>query len=315
MRTLFDLCIRHSIRFGAWLIVKRVMTVRVEGLEHVPRDEPVLFAARHFHHLYDGALLLVVVPRPVHIIVALDWVRGCLLRLAMEFICRLARWPVVLRDGQPSPPAPLPAAGEGSHVGRPAAGKGSRARSWAVGDQEGVTRAGSRADARVMGDQEGVTRAGSAYDVTERGGYLRRALRDTTRLLREDHTVVIFPEGYPNVDPGYSPKAALGDGAFLPFQAGFIRLAELAQRDRHTRVAIVPTGLSYRRLDDDPRGRAWAVALRFGAPVYITSRADRDHILRTVEEQVRLLSGLAAPPIATTFGSAFDPSRMAKNDD
>ncbi len=238
VRALFDLCVRHFIRFGAWLVVRRVMTVRVEGLEHVPRDEPVLFAARHFHHLYDGALLLVVVPRPVHIIVALDWVRGRPLRLVMEFICGVARWPVVLR-------------GDGLSGGR------------------------------------------SAYDVTERGGYMRRALRDTTRLLREDHTVVIFPEGYPNVDPGYSPKAAHGDDAFLPFQPGFIHLAELAQRDRRTPVAIIPTGLVYRRLDNDSRGRTWAVTLRFGAPIYVTSRTDRDRILRAVEDQVRALSGLA----------------------
>ena len=264
VRTLFDLCVRHFIRFGAWLVVRRVITVRVEGLERVPRDEPILFAARHFHHLYDGALLLVVVPRPVHIIVALDWVRGRPLRLVMEFICGVARWPVVLRGGQPSPPAPLPASGEGND-----------------------------ADSRVVEDQEGAVGARSAYDVTERGGYARRALRDTARLLREDHTVVIFPEGYPNVDPGYSPKAAHGDDAFLPFQPGFIHLAELAQRDRRTRVAIVPTGLVYRRLDSDSRGHAWAVTLRFGAPIYVTSRTDRDHILRAVEEQVRVLSGLA----------------------
>jgi len=265
VRGLFDLCVRHFIRFGAWLIVRRVMSVRVEGLEHVPRDEPVLFAARHFHHLYDGALLLIAVPRPVHIIVALDWVRGRPLRLAMEFICQLARWPVVLRDGPSSPPA---------HADWSLAGEGS--------------------GGRVVEDQEGVATTRSAYDATERGGYLRRALRDTTRLLREDHTVVIFPEGYPNVDPGDSPKAALGDDAFLPFQPGFIRLAELAQRNRHARVAIVPTGLAYRRLDNDPHGRAWAVTLRFGAPVYVTSRTDRDRILRAVEEQVRVLSGRSA---------------------
>ena len=33
----------------------------------------VLLAARHFHHLLDGAVLVRYVPRPVHIVVGLDW--------------------------------------------------------------------------------------------------------------------------------------------------------------------------------------------------------------------------------------------------
>jgi hypothetical protein len=34
----------------------------VEGLEHVPASGPVLIVARHFHHLYDGCILLIIFP-------------------------------------------------------------------------------------------------------------------------------------------------------------------------------------------------------------------------------------------------------------
>ena len=36
---------------------------------------------------------------------------------------------------------------------------------------------------------------------------------------------MVFPEGYPNVDPDYTPK---GEGEMLPFRPGFARLAVLA---------------------------------------------------------------------------------------
>ena len=45
------------------------------GLEHIPTDGPVLLIARHYHHLFDGVVLLLSVPRPIHILVTLDWVK------------------------------------------------------------------------------------------------------------------------------------------------------------------------------------------------------------------------------------------------
>jgi 1-acyl-sn-glycerol-3-phosphate acyltransferase len=67
------------------------------GLEFFPRRGPVLIAARHYHHLYDGATLIRQLPRNVHIFVALDWVNDRHARLVMEFACASARWPVALR--------------------------------------------------------------------------------------------------------------------------------------------------------------------------------------------------------------------------
>jgi 1-acyl-sn-glycerol-3-phosphate acyltransferase len=73
------------------------LEVRVEGREHFPTRGPVLVAARHYHHLYDGCLLLATVPRPLRLMVALDWVGSPRSRRGLEALCAWARWPVVLR--------------------------------------------------------------------------------------------------------------------------------------------------------------------------------------------------------------------------
>ncbi len=83
---------------GAKIVGARGTDLRVEGLDNLPATGPVLVAARHYHHLHDGCALLATFRRPVHILVALDWVKGSAGRRLMEHACRLAGWPVVLRD-------------------------------------------------------------------------------------------------------------------------------------------------------------------------------------------------------------------------
>ncbi len=88
------------MKTGAGVIGRRQADIRVEGLEHLPRRGPALLAARHYHHLLDGCALLSAIDRPLHILVALDWVKGGVGRRLMETACGMARWPVVLRgDG------------------------------------------------------------------------------------------------------------------------------------------------------------------------------------------------------------------------
>ncbi len=71
--------------------------VEVEGREHVPAHGPALLVCRHYHHLYDGAVLTLAFRRPVRILVALDWAQSAVQRRLMEMLCGAARWPVVLR--------------------------------------------------------------------------------------------------------------------------------------------------------------------------------------------------------------------------
>ena len=142
--------------------------------------------------------------------------------------------------------------------------------------------------------RQGVYDGISAYQLREAPAMLRAATRMSLELLRAGETLVIFPEAYPSVDPFPTPKA---DGrAFLPFEPGFVKLAQLAERDEATQVSIVPTGLAYQRLlGERPR---WRVTLRFGEAASIAPRASHAEALALaaqIERAARALSALPTP--------------------
>lgn len=225
----------------------RRLDLRVEGLEYLPRRGPLLIAARHYHHLYDGGVLLAMVPRQLHPMVGLDWVQDRRLRGLMEALCASGRWPAVLRRDR------------GGQFAQPAS-------------------------------------IGSAYRAEEGGRYLRRALRLAADLLGEGQALLVFPEGYPNVDPVFTPKT--GDDDMLPFREGFAKLALLAQRGGSGPVPVVPAGFAYRR------DRRWQVTLRFGPPRSLAARAHLPAFVREVEAEVRRLSASEEPAADVGAGSA-----------
>ena len=218
-----------SIRTVCQLAVRRI-DLRVEGLEHLPGTGPAILAARHFHHFYDGCVLVAVVPRPLKILVTLDWLENAARRRLMRGACQIAKWPVVVRSG-------------------------SRVR-------QGGVRAARR--------------------------QLLAATRECVGLLRGGELLLVFPEGYPNVDPGFTPKA--NDDAFLPFESGFLRFAALAEQDGVTCVPMVPVGFEYQRRD------RWRVTVRFGHPVWRSPDVASHVQVAAIEEQVRRLSGLEHAP-------------------
>ena len=125
----------------------------------------------------------------------------------------------------------------------------------------------------------GVWRAGPGWRLN-RDGY-----RLSLKLLREGRLLLVFPEGYPVIDPEGSRKA--DPEGFLPFDTGFLVLAERAGLE----VPIVPVGLWYA-----PRpGGGWTVWLRFGRPVRLSTAERGQHRAQVaaVEAEVRRLS---APP-------------------
>ena len=58
----------------------------------------------------------------------------------------------------------------------------------------------------------------------------------------------------------------------------------MVEKDGHTKVTIIPTGLSYTQ-----QGR-WNVTLRFGPAITRSDYIDSTHLLRDVEMRVRELS-------------------------
>ena len=220
------------LRLAGRMVLARNAGTVVLGLEHVPRRGPVIVAARHYHHLYDGALLVSAIERTTHVVAGLDWIANPFVRAAMVRLCAVARWPVIIRPEHPDRPST----------------------SIAAGGQAAI---------------------------------LRRGARDVATLLGEDRVVIIFPEGYPNVDPGFTPKT--GD-EMLPFERGFLRLATIAQRAGVGDITIVPAGFVYAR----ETGDRWRITLRFGEPRLLASGGETAGLAENIEADVVRLSGLPA---------------------
>jgi len=220
---------------GSWVIARRKVKLVVEGLENVPSTGPVLIAARHFHHLYDGCVLMKAVPRRLHIFVALDWVRKRWLRSFMELACYMVDWPIVLRSEQ-----------------------------------------------LLSKSDQNSQKSSRAYSFDEARIYIRHAMKDSVRILRNGAVLAVFPEAYPDIDPRNTPRVE--NNASLPFRQGFARLVEMVEKDEHTKIAIVPAGLSYVQ-----NGR-WSVTLRFGPALSRSDYIDSTHLVQDVEMRVRELS-------------------------
>ena len=217
------------VREGARLIAARRLSIEILGEEHLPSSGPVLLACRHYHHLYDGCALIATTRRPIHILVALDWVKSRWLRQIMEAACRAVCWPVILRD-------------------------------------DGLRRQSGQ----------------PAYQPREVRRYLHQAIDESVELLRSGDVLVVFPEGYPNVDPNFTPKTDLDE--ILPFRSGFVRLVERAQRAGVSAIPILPVGLAY---GPETTGR---LTVRFGTPLYLDKSTDREWVIRSVQLAVQALS-------------------------
>ncbi|MFM9108360.1 MAG: lysophospholipid acyltransferase family protein [Chloroflexota bacterium] len=211
----------QSLRATARALCRRI-DLTVEGLDHLPREGPVMLASRHFHHFWDGCVLLATLPRPMRATVTLDWVDDPRLLRLMTAANAAAGWTVLPRaDGASSLPA------------------SDRSR-------------------------------------------LLAASRLSVGALRNGELVLVFPEGYPNIDPNPTPKTR--DDEMLAFRPGFLRFAALAERDGRTSVPIVPVGFEYQR------GPQWRIAVRFGEPE--RPRPGDPGQLARLEADVRRLSGL-----------------------
>jgi 1-acyl-sn-glycerol-3-phosphate acyltransferase len=221
-----------TLRSMGALITRVDATLHIQGEEHIPRSGPVVLAARHYHHLYDGCALLAMSRRPTHILVANDWAESGWQKRLLATACQLARWPTVSRPD---------------------------------------TAAHQRGNLNPL----------------QRFGHLRRANVLATRLLIEGRVLLVFPEGYPTIDPFPTPKQF--EDSILPFQSGFVDIAWHAQRHGAGPVPIIPVGLSYQR------GERWNISVRFGEPLHLTNHNQKADIIARTHDHVYTLSGIAAP--------------------
>ena len=152
--TLFGRRTCQAIRLGARALAAGRVEMAVTGLEHIPTDGPVLLVARHYHHFFDGVVLLVSIPRPIHILVTLDWAKNSYARRLVTLATTMVRWPVVLRSDAPRACV-------------------NRDRAW----------------------------RGKVFIAAAIRRSQRSALSGSVALLTQGRVLVVFPEGYPNIDP------------------------------------------------------------------------------------------------------------------
>ncbi len=112
--------------------------------------------------------------------------------------------------------------------------------------------------------------------------YNRRALKHSVDLLVEGGLLIIFPEGYPNIDPTYTPKTRPDE--FLPFKAGFVNIIGAAERRLQRKVPIIPAGLHYHQ------GTPWIAHLNFGSPIFRDHYREKKALIEAVEQTVKTLS-------------------------
>ena len=120
--------------------------------------------------------------------------------------------------------------------------------------------------------------------------YKRRALRQCVDLLVQGRVLVIFAEGYPNIDPVYTLKTEPDE--FLPFKAGFVNIASAAERCLRGKVPIIPAGLRY---DEE---KPWIGHIAFAEAIYRDNFSTKLELITFMERKVKGLSGMA-------FGSSL----------
>lgn len=142
-----------------------------------------------------------------------------------------------------------------------------------------------RSDALARQAEESPRRNRRAFTVEDLNRYQRKAMHDSITMLREGRLLVIFPEGYPNIDPHYTPKTKADE--FLPFKPGFAVIAAAAEKRFGAGIPIIPTGLRY------TQGSRWTAQVNFGPAIVASDFSSRDLLVKHVEQQVRMRSGLA----------------------
>jgi putative membrane protein len=139
-----------------------------------------------------------------------------------------------------------------------------------------------RSDALLYTRHHGGPHLRHAFSLADAQRYQRTAFKNAVQLLLNNRLLVIFPEGYPNIDPGYTPKR--DNHGFLPFRRGFAAIARAAERRLGAALPIIPTGLQY------SSGKTWKAHVRFSEPIKRESFASSNQLIRYCEEKVRQLS-------------------------
>jgi len=99
---------------------------------------------------------------------------------------------------------------------------------------------------------------------------MSEAVRKVVSALHLNQAVLMFPEGWPNIDSHRTPKK-LPEG-ILPLKPGLVRMIELAQKSIGSPIPIIPVGLIYTGLDTPHVDKT--IEVNFGKPMYYIGASD-----------------------------------------
>lgn len=122
----------------------------------------------------------------------------------------------------------------------------------------------------------------SAYDADEVGPYQQRAFRQSVALLGRQRVVVIFPEGYPVIDPHNVRKPR--HEMLAPFKQGFARAAVAAARRHGRPVSVVPVGIR------NDAAKPQSLAFAYGQPREVTAATKVRKLVAHIRDDICRLS-------------------------
>ena len=99
--TLFEQITCQTMRLGARALAAGRVEMAATGLDHIPKDGPVLLVARHYHHLFDGVVLLSFNATSDPYLGDFGLGEKHLHPTFNDLATTMARWPVVLRSDAP----------------------------------------------------------------------------------------------------------------------------------------------------------------------------------------------------------------------
>jgi putative membrane protein len=120
-----------------------------------------------------------------------------------------------------------------------------------------------------------------AYRKKEVPQYLMSGLREAIARAAGSEALVVFPEGFPSIDPHIPAARAYLGSTFYP---GAVWIARYAARRSGRAVPIVPVGLRYGGPGEH------SLTVRFGRPILVSEVADLPRLLAAIEAEVAALS-------------------------
>jgi len=118
--------------------------------------------------------------------------------------------------------------------------------------------------------------------------YLKAAFKSIVRLLMLGQAVVIFPEGWPNIDSHGTRKEPGQE--FIEVKAGLFHFVDYAQKKRRIRIPMIPIGVKYGK---EKKGIKPEIVVNIGKPFYLPisgKRIDFNPFLEILQKEIERLS-------------------------